>query len=395
MLLAHLKVGKIKFGIVAILIFFICTFISTYAFAQTTLPQQIRIGTRTAAFAIGKVDYDGQISGFCGDAFQDGLRRELLKRGIQSKVSNKKIVNQYGGASRPRYHGLINKVIEIECGTNSPISGELLNETTGKYFKDEIAFSNPFYESGLKLLLKTDQAKRLNDLSASEQESEIYKLRIGVIKNTTTLKQLQDKGKSYTSYATREEALDNLDAEGSIEAFATDALIVQTLLEEGIKGDEFEKYRSPYGSRGFAPFPLKARSYLPGLDNEVFVIAIKKGTPYARDLLNVINTTLNSIQGRNGLTDVEKDYLIPNNNGSEIPSQIVEKPSTSPSLESDRSTLDLVVILGIVSLGILAILALRKESNLHQYGSGDNIGGDKAGRDKIKNRNNDSQDRDS
>lgn len=397
MLLAHLRVGRVRFGVVSILICFVCIFSSTYAFAQTTLPHQIRIGTRTAAFPIGRVDSTGQIGGFCGVDFQNGLRQELLKRRIQSNVSNRKIANQYKGVKFPRYNGLIKQEIEIECGTNSPLSGELLDETTNKYFKDEIAFSNPFYQSGIKLLLKTDQAKRLNDLPMSEKEGEIYKLRIGAIQNTTTLKQLQEKGKSYTSYPTREEALDNLDTGGSIEAYATDALIVQTLLEEGIKGDDYEKYRPPYVNRGFTLFPLEAGNYLPGLDKEAFAIAVRKDTLYTRDLLSIINATLNSIQNRNGLTDVEKDYLISDNNGAGAVSKTIDKPYTPPSSGLDISTTGLVILAILIILaivGIFAILALVKGHNLHQYGSGDNVAGDNVRRDKIRNRNNDSQDED-
>jgi hypothetical protein len=389
MSLAHLKVGRIKFGIVSILICFICAFSSTYAFAQTTLPQQIRIGTRTAAFPIGRVDSTGQISGFCGEAFQDGLRQELLKRGIQSNVSNQRIANQYKGTKSPRYNGLLKQNIEIECGTNSPSSGELLDKTTNKYFKDEITFSKTFYQSGTKLLLKMEQATRLNALSASEQESEIYKLDIGVIQNTTTLKQLQEKGKNFTSYPNREEALDSLDAGRSIEAFATDALIVQTLLEEGVKGDDVEEDRPPYKERGFTLFPLKAGDYLPGLDKADFAIVIKKSTPYARELLSIIDATLDSIQNRNGLAYAEKDYLISNNNGSEVPNQTTTGKPTGSGIDISMPGL---FILAIVV--VFAILALAKGHNLHQHGSGDNVVGDKIGRDKIRNRNNDSQDED-
>jgi polar amino acid transport system substrate-binding protein len=389
MLLSHFKVGKVRSGIVSILVCLICAFSSTHALTQSSLPQQIRIGTRIAAFPLGRVYANGQIGGFCGEIFQDGLRQELLKRGIQSSVSNQRIKNQYKGAKFPRYNGLLKQEIEIECGTNSPLSGDLLDNSTGKYFRDEITFSDSFYQSGTKLLLKIDQAKKLNDLPANEQESEIYKLRIGVIQNTTTLKQFQEKGKDFTSYPTREEALDSLDTGRSLEAFATDALIVQTLLEEGVKGDDLEKDRPPYKDREFILFPLKARAYLPGLDEEKFAIAIKKNTPYERELLSVINATLNTIQNKNGFANYEKDYQIP-----EARSQATAKSSTSSSSGIDSSTPGLIV-LGIAALGVMGIfaiviLALAKGNIFHQHGSGDNVAGDKVRRDKINNRDNDS-----
>lgn len=404
MLLSHFKVGKVKLGVISFLIGLICVFSSTPAFTQTaapqtTLPQQIRIGTRTAAFAIGRSDSNGQISGFCGDAFQDGLRQELLRRGIQSTVSNRKIANQYRGIAFPRYNELIKEEIEIECGTNSPLSGELIDEATGKYFKDEIAFSEPFYQSGIKLLLKVEQAEILNKLAASEQEIEVYKLAIGAIKNTTTLKQLQEKGKTPISYTTREEALDDLDAGRRIEAYASDALIIQTLLEEGIQGDDSQKARPSYKENGFILFPLKARDYLPGLDKESFAIAIKKNTPYASELLDIINDTLNSIQNRNGLANVERDYKIPDSNRSALPSQVTAEAPTAPNSEFDPSTPGLIILalfaaLGTLGMFTMAIIALARGNILHQHGSGDNVAGDKVRRNKINTQNNDSHDED-
>jgi ABC-type amino acid transport substrate-binding protein len=398
MLLLRLKAGKIKFALVSILICLICVFSSTAAFTQTTLPRQIRIGTRTAAFPIGWVGANGEVSGFCGVAFQEGLQEELSKRGIQSSVNNQAIVNQYRGQKYPRYNGLLKQTIEIECGTNSPLSGALYDTATNKRFGDEIAFSNPFYQSGLKLLLKVDQAKRLNNLPESERESEIYKLRIGVVQNTTTLKHFQDKGKGFTAYPTREEALDDLD-NGNIEAFATDALIVQTLLERGVKGNALEKDRPPYKEREFTLFPLKSGNYLPGLDLENYVIAIKKNTPYANELLDIINATLSSIRDRNGLANVEKDYVIPDE--TSIPSQATAKPSISSTSGTDPSDLILIIcliILAIVAIIIgaivIAVIATKRGDIFHQNGSGDNIARDKVGRNKINTRNSDSQDED-
>lgn len=393
MSISHSKVGKIKSGLFSIFICFICIFSSTHALPQTVLPQQIRIGTRTAAFPIGKVSSDGQISGFCGDAFEDGLRQELLNRGIQSSITNQNVANQYKGTRYPRYNGLITGKIEIECGPNSPSSGDLIDETTGRYFRDEISFSDPFHQTENKLILKVDQARRLHELPASEQEDEIYKLDIGVVKNTTTLKNFQEKGKAYTSYPTREEALDDLDA-GSIEAYASDAIILQTLLERGVQGTELEKRRPPYEEE-FILFPLKAKEYLPGLDEESFVIVVKKNTPYERELLDVINTTLSSIQNKNGLAEIEKDYVISDSNNPTSLSQGEADLLNTPESESDYLiVLGLFAVLGIVGIFTISIIALARGDIFHQHGTGDNVAGDKVRGDKKNSQNSNSRDKD-
>jgi polar amino acid transport system substrate-binding protein len=393
-----IKVGKTQLIIVSILTCFVCIFNSTYALTQTTLPKQIRIGTRTAAFPIGRVDSTRQIGGFCGDAFQDSLQQELSQRGIQSNVTNQRIANEYKGKAYPRYDGLIKKEIEIECGTNSPLSGNLIDKKTGKQFKEEIAFSNSFYRSGIKLLLNISEASKLESLSASEQKDKIRKLRIGVVKNTTTYKQFTQKvDMNQSPYSTRKDALDALD-NGLIQAFATDALIGQNLLEIGVNGDNWEKSREPYKERGFTLFPLKAGEYLSDFDKENYAIAIKNNTLYERELLGIINAALDSIQNKSGLANAEKDYSIPNNM-PETSDQPTPIPSSLPSPVNNFSTPDLIIlvifaILGMLGIFAIVVLVLAKGHIFHQYGSGDNVGHDKVSRDKINSRNNNSQDED-
>jgi ABC-type amino acid transport substrate-binding protein len=406
---------KIKLGIVSVFVCLICAFSPTHTIAQiaipstqTTIPSIIRIGTRTAASAVGKVDdSDGQtIKGFCGDTFEDELRKELARRGTY-RVTNQKIINQYLGDTHPRYNGLLTGKVEIECGTNSPLSGELVDTATNKLYKEEIAFSDPFHESGLKFLLKVSKAEELNNMPLKERENKIYKLKIGVVETTTTYKQLIGKSpyKDINPYDTRDKLLDDLDI-GRIEAFVTDSLIIQTLLEEGVPPSDDSKFRKPY-KKEFTIFPPEPKEYLPGLDEESYVIAIRDKTGYEKDLLDIINKTLETIKReQNDLLDnAEENYTPPGNlnaKGSSSPQS--ELPSLFPSSElpSNSSSLDdKSVILGIVVaffliivFAIVVVLALARGHIFHQYGSGDNVGRDKVKGSKNINQNNKSQEED-
>jgi hypothetical protein len=161
--LANIKVSKIELGITTTLIWFVCGFNSSYAFSQTQLPKTIHIGTRTAALAIGIIDKDGSIGGFCGDVFEPSLVKELDRLYGQGKikVKNHIIGNQYADKNHPRYQGLLEenpkkKRIEIECGPNSPSSGKIRYNNNQQNYEDKVAFSNSFHSSGIKLLLKLE-----------------------------------------------------------------------------------------------------------------------------------------------------------------------------------------------------------------------------------------------
>jgi polar amino acid transport system substrate-binding protein len=386
-----MKVNKIKFGIISGLMYFTCVFNYAYAFPQTQLPKIIHIGTRTAALAIGTVDKDGSIGGFCGDVFEPGLTKELdrLYGKGKIKVKNDIISNQYADKHHPRYQALLEenpkkKKNEIECGPNSrPSLDDKSSNDIFEDYKDKITFSEPFYSSGIKLMLKIDQARELVSLSESELRNKIKNLHVGSVRNTTTHKQLSKNGMGANARSTREEVLKALDDKNEINAFATDALIVQTLIEEGIKNDGIEHSRPPYRTNHFTIFPPEINKYLPGFKNETYAIAIKKNTPYENELIYVINKTLKKAHDIRYLDNAEKDYS--------KDYKIVDK---SQPQRPDRSGIDPLAVIGIVGMFITAILVIARGHIFHQYGKGDNYGGSRIGSRIDSSQNKSQQDKD-
>ena len=320
-------VKNFRLGIILALACLACILSYVPAVSQTSptqLPNLLKLGVRTSVYPIGnkinvnfftqffpennfvRVFYENNIGkpnsaeGFCG-TFGKELQKELASNGQKIKVKYLAIVNQHKGVVAPRYDGLKRGIIDIECGPNSISSGKL---PTGK----NIEFSNPFYETGVKLLLKEELAKKLNSGARG-----INKIRISVVKESTTLEVLQSiKDINQSKVATSDsgsDALSDLD-ENNVDAFASDALIVGSLLREGVKGepsDQFwwnifnkradqpgQPFRPPYENLGYAIYPNSSskRTYLTSKPTEKYAMAVLGGTPFSNELLNAINKTL-------------------------------------------------------------------------------------------------------
>jgi ABC-type amino acid transport substrate-binding protein len=394
MILSTSKIKRIKLGIFSIFLCFILVFNSNSAAVQSQFPKKIRIGTRTAAYAIGRLSTDRKtISGFCGHTFEVRLREEISSRKIETTVSNQIVVNENIGGAYVRYQGLLaqspeNK-IEIECGPNSLLSGDLTDGNDTRSFKDKITFSKTFYQTGIKLLLRKDKYKALANLSASELDSQIDKLLIGTVKDTTTFLQFVNKGrdKNVTGFSKKNDALKSLD-DGSIDAFAADSLIAQTLFEEGVRHNKHNDERQPYKEKDFIVFPFKKGDYLPGFDGENYAIVIKKGSLYEQDLLGLINDALKRIKNSSSLTDAENDYSALEFLGKNTPQlNIQPKLSTNPPFQA-ITFIEVLALLTIMSMLVIAILAVNRKDGissnpieiLNQINkNGYNVGGSTAG----------------
>lgn len=309
-----------------------CVVNATYAISQLNLPDNtLNFGIRTIASPIGKFDKKSQqFSGFCS-TFGDTLARKVHDSGQPLKINPVPIANQYKGAHYSRFYGLLQlqDPIHIECGPNSKTSRELRDPKDNQPFSNKIIFSDSsFHKTGIRLLLKENVARELSSLSPKDLSDKLKQFPIGVLNNTTTFEQFNDKRK--TAYqniipidAAKDpnnpndsergtnaleralSALDNdgvLDGSQPIQALASDAVILQTLFEEpmskeGEKGWlSYIKDREPYKSRGFAIFPSPTRGeYLPNLSLEEYAIAIKKGTENEGALLEAINDTLGDL----------------------------------------------------------------------------------------------------
>jgi ABC-type amino acid transport substrate-binding protein len=283
-----LAVGKyFQLGIILALACLACILSYVPAVSQTSptqLPNPLKLGVRTSVYPIGnniRGDKTGA-DGFCG-TFGKELKEELASHGKQITVEYIPIVNQHKGVWKPRYHGLKTGIIDIECGPNSILSGKL---PTG----EGIEFSKPFYKTGVKLLLKEELANKLNS-----QLIELNEIKVGVVRESTTLEVLRKTNLKFVDYDSGREALNALEG-NDVNAYASDALIVGNLLKKGVAQPGQPK-REPYENLGveYTIYPNSSSKsrYLTGNEpTEEYAMAVMGGTPFSKDLLNVINNTL-------------------------------------------------------------------------------------------------------
>jgi ABC-type amino acid transport substrate-binding protein len=286
----------------------ICFFSNSVSQASNaSYPSQIRLGIRTTSSAIGSKNIDNSYGGFCGE-FLNTLTQELSRQNQRIPVTGLDIANQYRGIEYPRYDGLISNKVEIECGPNSKSSLKLRDTRDRKPFREKIIFSrNNFHTTGIKLLLKKETAAELQSTPLNQLEDKLSKLPIAAIKGTTTLKEFRinkDFYKSLVPYPKRKQAnqkldvrdfaLDDLEAD-KVKAFASDAIILRTLLEKGVKGEAgYRKDRQPLKNQNYVIYPPEPGKYLPNLGKQEYAIAINKNTPYVRWLKQTIDRVLSN-----------------------------------------------------------------------------------------------------
>lgn len=291
-------IGKLKLGLVIVIVCLLCVF-SVNAAAQTKpaipgLPNSFIVGVRDAAFPIAhEIEEPNNVEGFCG-AFGLELKGELAH-----DIQYERIANQYQADGYDRFDGLRSGKVQIECGPNSKVisSGD---QAVGR----DIESSDTFYKTGIKLLLKANLAKKLE---ASPESLKNYK--IGYVRYTATQKvlgEISDLKKDKVK--TRDEALNKL-KEDKQYIFASDALIIRTLLEErteyrccNTEGGTLQIERKPFKESDYTMYPSTKGHYI-GYENvdenyvidsptEEYVMYIKKSTPYHASLMSAINNVL-------------------------------------------------------------------------------------------------------
>ena len=242
------------------------------ASAQSRLPQEITIGIRSLAGAIGKIKTSGNWGGFC-PLFIKELTKELSQDNPNIIVNLPIIANEY----EDRYAQLKENTIQIQCGPDTIISDQVILEEKGWEY---VEFSDPFHTTGIKLLLKQESAKGREDEQGSISQDKLNNIKIGVIFDTTTYYQLKEKGYKIITFNTIAEVLNALEKEEKIQAYADDALILNTILE------------SDYQHEGYTLYPQAKEKYLPGTEKENYGIAVSNESGYSQVLLEKINKTL-------------------------------------------------------------------------------------------------------
>jgi hypothetical protein len=243
-----------------------------------------------------------EVHGFCkvfGEELKTYLHNKTLKdHEVQyTLIDNKYLegVNQQYHQKYHRYDSLKSEHKEkaffqhIICGANSDFTKIFNQGTIVKNGWSHVKFSEPFYSTGIKILLKkeSDTYRQLKQISIKKDEQKIFDfLRdkpIIVVDETVTLYQLQNtlKNNKYNvfPFRKRNEALDKLMSNDSF-LYASDTLILKTLLEENGYSDEYVIY------------PSESKVYLPETQKEQYAIAISneiKDFPYNDDLMTAIN----------------------------------------------------------------------------------------------------------
>ena len=335
-----LAAGKhFRLGLFLALACLACVLSCASTVSQTQLPNPIKIGVRTVASEIGNNISINKANGFCG-TFGKELQEELKKlapNGKRIEVEYHEIKNEGLGYKYPRYYGLNKGIIDIECGPNSIPSKDM---TTAVGIK----FSDSFHKTGVKLLLPE---KLVEDLNLKRRN--VKDIKVGVVKETTTSELLEGIVDNIRPYDTRDEALNALDKNvKEIEAFASDALILRTILYSGYN------FKEPFYRKGYTIF--KTDGYLTSEATEEYVMAVKKNTTFSDKLIDSINRTLKRdkiSQAMKELQQVENPKPLPPNTGGGI-SQITIIQQLVPGL--------LIELLGV----FITILGTRGAYNLRQ-----------------------------
>jgi hypothetical protein len=234
------KFAAIKFLTIAIVVFFFCVCINTITWSQDNnkLPDKINIITRNFVTLIGK-------NGFCGDVIKE-LKTELKTHG--SSIGEVEDGSNDGkGEDNYRYQGLTHGAIKqgvfyqyhLLCGTNSITDNNdlltddnTLKKEASPHREKVIKFSKPFYETGIKLMIKKELLKKelkkdFSQLSTDEVIDYLKKhhqdKKIGVEKNTTTLAKLQGEGFGIKPFNSRNDLISSQE-----EIKASDAIILRS-----------------------------------------------------------------------------------------------------------------------------------------------------------------------
>ena len=264
---------KINFLLIVLSLFFACIFSTTASYSQSSPDpsSSLTLGVRTDV---------PEIKNYCDEfgRFLEMELRELLTQEVQ--VETRSVLDREEfNSDYERFIGVRNGIIDIECGSNS----KPVESITESSIWEGIAFSENFYTTGIKLLVKAefvpesqDPTRWIGELGGS----------IGVTDQTTTFERLSNEPlyrNSLEPYSTKDEALDALE-QNATQAFASDAIILRAILDS-----RFESTRDSYKI-----FP---ENYILGL-SEAYAIVVKADATYlqglldSEDLLATINETL-------------------------------------------------------------------------------------------------------
>ncbi|MGK7941951.1 MAG: alpha/beta hydrolase [Crocosphaera sp.] len=148
--------------------------------SQETILEEIKrtgimkVGIRLDTPPFGYLDEQGNYTGYCGDFIREFSQYLQNKYQVQLSVD----VMTIPSTEQTRFNLVKDKIIHLECGPNT-IRDNI----------DGVRFSNIFFITGTQFLVKKDNS--INLRNAGELEGK----KIGVLRNTTTEKLIQEKYK--------------------------------------------------------------------------------------------------------------------------------------------------------------------------------------------------------
>jgi polar amino acid transport system substrate-binding protein len=167
----------------------------------------LKVGVRNDAIPFG-YRIDGELQGICVDVIRI-IREELTKKLDRDIISIQLVVSSLDN----RFNIVENKVVHFECGPN-----------TIRKIKDyQIAFSQPFFLSGIKFIIARDKQQNLINSDGKD-------FTIGLLKNTTAEIFIKEKYPQanfelFQGLRGSERGLQAL-RQGRIDAFANDGILL-------------------------------------------------------------------------------------------------------------------------------------------------------------------------
>ncbi|MGV2831384.1 alpha/beta hydrolase [Myxosarcina sp. GI1(2024)] len=183
----------------------------------------LKVAVRSDAAPFGYLERSGNWTGYCAsfiNSLEEYLDNKLNRSGgIQVVELPSNLENRYQLLQQDRVH--------LECGPNT-IRDDL----------EGVTFSQPFFATGTQFLLPLEHANRI------DSNSDLAQLKIGVLKNTTTEKFVEEQYPSaekvyFEGTKARAEAVKSL-TDNSIEALVGDSILsTQEIERQGLAIDNY------------------------------------------------------------------------------------------------------------------------------------------------------------
>ena len=183
----------------------------------------LKVAVRSDAAPFGYLGSNGNWTGYCADlvnSLEQYLELKLNRSGgIQVVELPSSLENRYQLLQQERVH--------LECGPNT-----IRSDIEG------VTFSKPFFAAGTQFLLPINKASQING------NSDLANLKIGVLKNTTTEKFLEEQYPStekvyFEGNGARAKAVQAL-ANNKIEALVSDSILsTQEVERQGLAADGY------------------------------------------------------------------------------------------------------------------------------------------------------------